>query len=142
MSSPFQNIKSVNGHYLKQYSNGGPGHMPIYTDDSISTDAVAARVMQYPSLVNKTYYENKVTSDNYLYQRNRAMTAAGTFAALQSRGITLVAQDDYGKLSALNAYPDPSAALASADTQTTQLLSVIVVIGIICLITNSLGSPL
>jgi hypothetical protein len=132
-------MKQANGRYFGFYSNGGLGHMPIQLDDSVSTDEVSVRSMQYPSFATKQYYGDADNSSYYTHQRSRLNTAMAQFSQLQARGIKIVGADLHGRYKELAASPDPSLLLYQADSQTHTLLLTLVVIGGIILVLNAIA---
>lgn len=132
-------MREVNGRYFGTYSNGGLGKAPnLILDSSIDTDAVAARIMDYPSMKGKSQYFDQ-DSDFYRFQRNRLETGFASVPGLHERGMNIAGMDAYGRVNRLAVQPNMTLALSSADSQTSWLLGAIVITGFVILVLNAIA---
>ena len=138
MSLNLSTLKEVNGRYFSTYANGGYGKKPIMLDDSVSTDQVAARINEYPSMVAKSRYFSQ-DSEFYNFQNRRLQTGYSQIPNLQERGINILGMDGYGRINQLAVQPNSAAMLSSADSQTGWILSALVITGFVILILNALS---
>lgn len=131
-------MKQVNGKMFKEYSNGGYMKKPIILDDSVSTDEVSARIMNYPSMKAKqTYYHPN--SNYYKLQSNRLSTGFASVPSLQDKGISIVGMDQYGKINTLAVQPNTAFIASQTDSQTSWLLGAIVITGLVILVMNAVA---
>lgn len=134
--------QAINNDFFRFYSNGGYGHLPNpISEDQITTDQYVARRMLYPSVSLKDYYENEQHSPYYQNNQNRSLTMTQQFGSLVQKGVRLIGQEKTGRYSVYAATPDPSGSVSvySSERETGALLWIIIGIGAIALISQTLS---
>lgn len=141
-SVDIQGAQSINADFFRFYGNGGIGHLPnpIFEDQK-TTDEYVARRLLYPSFSLKEYYEDEKHSPYYQNNQNRALTMTQQFGALSQQGVRLIGQEKNGKYSMYAVTPDPSGSVSlySSTQETGALLWVIIGIGAIALLANTVA---
>lgn len=132
--------QAKNSNYFNYYSNGGYGKLPNPSyDDMTTTDEYVARRIAYPTIKSKEYYTS-YDSPNNVYTKNRMKTLGESISSIQSKGIEVVGQDNFGKYSLYATVPDSSGYIKtySAQDDYNQFLWILFGVGFLAFMVNAM----
>lgn len=136
----FHKSRALSNAYFKTYSNGGYGRLPNpVDDDQITTDQFTERRVNYPSQFTREYFdENNLNSIHNQYNKNKMISQGTQVSQIQTKGIKVVGRDQFGKYNVLETQDvDPS-----TNDSTHILLWIVLAIGAISLLSNTVAPPL